>query len=203
MTTTSINQMSERDSAKNCRGPQLFARPMETNEDIIQDEEALLSQIGLTLILLQDLEDALSHCTKMVFGDSKIITLEDLLSDDKRPLGQLITALKTAVDLNPDFDKLLKEMLNNRNLFVHRLRNQPWFNLHTYDGRKKAWMFLHDFYYQIEEVIMVFHAVAFRQAKELKMPETEEEKILRQRGFMQTIEKEYIPFIDRLIKKKG
>jgi hypothetical protein len=50
---------------------------------------------------------------------------------------------------------------------------------------------------------MIFHAVGFRQAKELKMPETEEEKILRQRGFMQTLEKEYIPFIDRLIKKKG
>ena len=176
---------------------------METNGDIIQDEEALLAQIGLTLILLQDLEDAFSHCTKMIFGDSKILTLENLLTDDRRPLGELIKALKTAIDLHPDFEKLLLDLLNNRNLFVHRLRKQPWFNLQTVEGRKKAWMFLHDFYYQIEEVTMIFHAVAFRQAKEFRMSETEEEKILRQRGFMQTLEKEYIPFIDRLIKKKS
>jgi hypothetical protein len=176
---------------------------METNEDILQDEEALLSQIGVTLILLQDLENAFSHCTKMIFGDSKILTFDNLLADDRRTLGELIKALKAAVDLHPEFDALLKGFLDNRNMFIHRLRNQPWFDLQTEPGRKKAWIFLHDFYYQIEEVTMIFHAFAFRQAKDLKMPETEEEKILRQRGFMQTIEKEYIPFIDRLIKKKG
>jgi len=172
------------------------------NTEYSQDEEDLLAQIGITLLLVQDLEHLMSHCLKMIFGDKTIIRLDDLFGEDRRNLGRLIKTLQKSVDLSSKFEHLLETVLEKRNLFVHRLRQQEWFDTQTEHGRMEVWKFVHDFYYELEELIMIFNAFAFRQANELNMPETAEVRILRERGFMQELEKHYMPRLDSLVSKR-
>jgi hypothetical protein len=172
------------------------------DEGFDQAEEELFAQIGVTLILLQDLEDVLSHCLNLVFGDEHIITVEELLATDKRPLGKFIRQLKSRVALDKGFESLLNELVEERNTFVHRLRLQPWFKPETKEGREATWRFLSSLSSKLETATMTFQAFAFKQARDLGAPETPEERILRERGFMQELERHYFPRLSEFVKRK-
>lgn len=166
------------------------------------EQEELLAQIGLTLLLLQDLEHIFSHCMRLIFGDKSMLSLKDFLSPEKRTLGKMKHELGLAVTLDDDFDDFLKTLIRNRNLFVHHLREQTWFNIETEQGQNSTYRFLIELFHQIESATKIFQAFALKQAKQYNMQEVPYGNELRERGIFQDLEENYIPYIDSLIKGK-
>ena len=170
--------------------------------DTIPEEEELLAQLGVTLILLQDLEQILCHCMKLVFGDKRIITVDEFLGPDRWTLGAFVSHLRKTVILDESFEQMLNDLVEERNIFAHRLREQPWFNTETKDGREATWRFLISLFQKIEEATHIFHSFAFKQIQESSMPKTPEEQVLLSRGYLQRLEKKYFPVLPQLVKGK-
>lgn len=170
------------------------------NDSWPPEQEEILAQIGLTLLLLQDLEHIFSHCMRLIFGDKSILTLNDFLAPEKRTLGTMKRQLGAAVILDDDFEDLLKRLVNNRNILVHHLNDQAWFNIETEEGRNSTWRFLIDHFHQIESATKIFQAFALKQAKQYGFHEMPYGKELQARGIFQNLEKNYFPYIDSLIK---
>ena len=165
-------------------------------------EEEILAQIGLILILVQDLEYILLHDLRLVFGDDKIISIEELFSSDRRTLGAFVTKLKQSVELEKGFERLLDDLVKERNIFVHRLRQQSWFHLEIPEGRKATLRFLFNFFNKLEVATKIFQAFAIKQAKDCRMPETPQERTLRAMGFMDELESKYFPKLPALVKRR-
>lgn len=97
--------------------------------------ESTILELGETLLILQKVERFLAavlmHMASPAAIDDK---LEKALLRDKETLGQLLKYFGSRVELPPDFATQFEALLRDRNIFVHALFMQPWFDLNTQEG---------------------------------------------------------------------
>ncbi len=97
--------------------------------------ESAVLDLGETLLILQKVERFLAavlmHMASAAAIDDK---LEKALLRDKETLGQLLKYFGSRVELPPNFATQFDSLLRDRNVFVHALFMQPWFDLNTQEG---------------------------------------------------------------------
>lgn len=135
---------------------------MSTQEEKLQDldkpEDALVF-IGRVLLQTQQFENVLGSALKLVFSDRTELNAESFFKKDKRSLGRLLNDLRSIVSIDKDVDKWLTRLVEERNVFVHHLDNQEWFDLDTKEGRNRIWGFMQTYYTLLEQATLLFTAI--------------------------------------------
>ena len=145
---------------------------MNKSHKIGDSEDEVLSQIGITLLLVQDFEFLLERSLKLVFAKSEELTADIVFKKDKRSLGLLMRDFRSRAHITEDIDRWMIDLLEDRNLFAHRLRDLDGFDTQTTKGRDVIWNFLGDFYQRLERGILLFVAVQCKHADEIGFDST-------------------------------
>jgi hypothetical protein len=169
-------------------------------EDPTDNEEVIFAQIGLLLLLVQDFEHLLERSLKIIFADQVDLTPEKLFSADKRTLGALLKDLRARAHIEENIDVLLTQVLEDRNLFVHNLRQQPWFDTKTTKGRDQVFKFFFHFQPRLGKAIELFTAVIYQDMvkRGFNSPEFQE---MRRSAYWSEILNRSIPDAQRIKKK--
>ena len=172
------------------------------NEESLDGDtpEEVFAQIGITLLLVQDFEFMFERALKLVFADSHELTTEIVFKKDKRSLGLLMSDLRSRAFIDEYIDDWMIDLLEDRNLFVHRLRDLKGFDCNTTKGRNIAWDFLGRFYPKIERGLLLFTAIHFKHGDAIGF-DTPLFRYAKSTPFHDEIAK-YYPNTDS-IKKKG
>ena len=144
-----------------------YTLDMEKEPVVGDSPEEVFAQIGLTLLITQDFEFMLERALKLVFADSEELTAEIVFKKDKRSLGRLMTDLRSRASITEDIERWMVDLLEDRNLFAHRLRDLKGFDCHTTKGRDVIWKFLGDYYQRLEKGILLFTAIQYQHADEI------------------------------------
>jgi len=96
---------------------------------------------------------------------------------------------------------VLNVFLADRNLFVHRLLEQPWFDIGTESGRETVWKFLERLLKGIWDTMFVFSAAIFQHFEDQGFIASQTEE-LKRTGYY-SIMQSFYPQIAKLLKKKG
>ncbi len=100
--------------------------------------ESTVTAIGETMIVLQKVERFLAavlmHMAPPADAGAK---LEKALLRDKQTLGRLLAHFGDRLNLPKNFAAELDALLRDRNIFIHNLFMQPWFDLNSPDGRAR------------------------------------------------------------------
>ena len=155
----------------------------------IPSEEETIKSIGYLLLLTQDVEHSLITLIGIVYPDGKP-TWDEIAKLNKQTLGTLILKLKKRVEMPDTFVGLLESFLEDRNLFVHRLSEQSWFDMHSESGRDAIWNFFETYQKFLIEILHVIYAALFKSTN-MGMPETEYHKLLEKTGFLGEIKSYY------------
>ena len=155
----------------------------------IPSEEETFAQIGCLLLLTQQAEYVTSNLIGIVYPNN-VPSWEELEELNRQTLGTLVRTLQKRVDIHPGFEGLLNHFVKGRNLFIHRLSAQPYFDMHSEAGRDEIWNFLERYQKVLQEILMVVTSTVFKHAETSGMAETKWHDELRRRGFLQEI-KEY------------
>jgi hypothetical protein len=166
----------------------------------IPSKEETAAQIGYMLLLTQDAELAIATLIGTVYPHEKP-TWEEVEKLNAKTLGGLIAKLKERVEMPEAFVGLLEGFLKHRNLFVHNLRKQTWFDMSSEEGRDEIWKFLESYSKYLEEVLLVVNAALFKSMEDSGMPETKYHKQLEATGFLGMI-KGYYPKSRIAFKRK-
>jgi hypothetical protein len=162
-------------------------------------EDDLLMHMGILLLNIQQFESLLLHALKQIYAESADLTAEKLYAEDKRTLGALMTDLRKRAVLEKDADALLESVLCDRNLFVHRLRHQKWFDLSTENGRQRTMEFFAPFFLNLLRATRLFIAIHVKHSDDIGF----DSEVLRQ---IKADEKfkvaDYYAYVER-IRKKG
>lgn len=111
--------------------------------EITQEQKDTLAWIGMTLLSLQTTEGAIALSLKFVLPANGYFTLETLEREKgRKTLGQLLSALRSRVDLADDFAATLDAFLEHRNSFIHRIDQIPGWSLDNPAGLQVARGFL-------------------------------------------------------------
>ena len=156
----------------------------------IPSREETAAQIGYLLLITQDAEHSIITLIGTVYPNGKP-TWDEIEKLNKGTLGRLIKQLKERVEMPDAFVSLLEGFLEHRNLFVHRLREQSWFDLHSENGRDKIWDFIESYSKHLTEVLTVVQAALFKNMEEIGMPETPYHKELEKTGYLNYIKSYY------------
>ena len=93
---------------------------------------AALVAVGETMLVLQKVERFLAivlmNMATPAEADGK---LAKALLRDKETMGRLLEHFSARTELPEDFARVLESLLRDRNVFVHNLFMQPWFDLNT------------------------------------------------------------------------
>lgn len=111
---------------------------------LTQREQTLLTSIGVTLLIVQSAERMLGQSLYRIFGLPELVTVQDLerLDNEARraTLGRLVNSVRERVALDPTFEQVLVDFVQDRNVFVHHFGDR--FDLGTPDGFAEATMFV-------------------------------------------------------------
>ena len=107
----------------------------------IPSQDETFRQIALLFLMTQETEHCISSLIGMIYPEGKP-SWEEIEKLDKNTLGQLISKLKERADMNDKFIRLLTVFLEGRNIFIHKLYRQEWFDTNTEKGRDAIWNFL-------------------------------------------------------------
>ena len=154
----------------------------------IPSEEETFAQIGLLLLLTQQVEFVTSRLIGIAYPNGAP-SWEELEALEHKTLGGLARTLKERVVIDPKFEGLLDHFVKGRNLFVHRLNTQPWFDTHSEAGRDEVWKFLENYQKLLKEIYLVVTSSVFKHVEDAGMPETKWHEELRRTGFLQEIKK--------------
>lgn len=146
-------------------------------EEPFLTEDEMLAHIGALLLNVQQFEFLLKHALKQIYADSAELTAEKIFAEDKRTLGRLINDLRKRANLEQDADALLGALLKDRNLFVHHLRHQKWFDTATERGRRQVWEFLGPFTLNLNRTIHLFVAIHVKHGDEIGFDSSEMRQI--------------------------
>lgn len=86
------------------------------------------------------------------------LTAEKVFAEDKKTLGELVRELRKKALMPIDTETLLASVLSDRNIFIHRLRDQTWFDLDSTVGRNAVWAFLTRFAKNLISATAIFMA---------------------------------------------
>jgi hypothetical protein len=99
------------------------------------DRAATLAMVGETMLILQKVERFLAAVLMYMATPAEVNgRLTKALLRDRETLGRLMTYFSERTDLPSDFAVVLEALLRDRNVFVHNLFMQPWFDLNTSEG---------------------------------------------------------------------
>lgn len=152
----------------------------------IPSSEETFAQIGILLLLTQHVEQVTSCLIGIVYP-SGIPSGEELEKLERNTLGSLTRTLKERVEMDPIFERLFDHFVEGRNLFVHRLSDQPGFDMGSENGRDKIWNFLEKYQTELQEISLVVTSALFKHFDATGMPETKWHQELRRTGFLQEI----------------
>ena len=156
----------------------------------IPSQDETFCQIALLFLMTQDTEHCISSLIGMIYPEEKP-SWEEIAKLDKNTLGALIKKLKERVDMHDSFVGLLETFLEKRNLFVHKLSSQEWFDTNTEPGRDKIWDFLESYQESLWEIYYVVNAAIFKHSESIGMPQTEFHKQLGETGSLDLIKSYY------------
>jgi hypothetical protein len=157
--------------------------------------------IGTLLLLTQDTEDRISLVLRVVFKNSTL-TAEDFVRKDKKTLGQLVHEIRHTMNVDESFEGLLITFVEQRNLFVHQLQSQTWFNLESNEGINRVWEALGRYMHNLEQVSLTFNAYWMRFAESTGAPRDESWTKLEQSGFLPHLRDAYYPKLGFALKPK-
>jgi len=166
----------------------------------------LLEAIGIILIALQAAEKSVNFALIFVFQDGNALTLEKIerlkAEEKSRTLGRLLGQLKRRVELAPDFEEMLSQFLDDRNVFIHRIDDTPGFDLTTSNGRKAAAIFLSRLYAETKSVLHIFFTFIRAWQEQLRGTKFEVPEILATEWpFLEEIEK-LLPVVETYVGPK-
>lgn len=141
-------------------------------KDFLPDMEDTFAQIGCQLLLTQDVEYYISNLIGLVFPKDQP-SRSDLDKLDKKTLGVLKKELAKRVEVDEGFLEFLNEFIDKRNIFVHNLNKQDWYDIYTQEGRNEIWNFLGEYFYLLEEVKNVVLATILLSDDKSEKPTTE------------------------------
>jgi hypothetical protein len=156
----------------------------------IPSQDETFCQIALLFLMTQQAEHTISTLIGIVYPKEKP-SWEEIAILDKKTLGQLINKLKERVDMNDTFVKLLAVFLEGRNIFIHNLYRQEWFDTNTEEGRDAIWNFLETYQRCLWEVYHIANAAIFKHNEIIGMPETEYDKKIKETGYLDLIKSYY------------
>jgi hypothetical protein len=81
--------------------------------------------------------------------------------------------------------------LEGRNIFIHNLYRQEWFDTNTEEGRDAIWNFLETYQRCLWEVYHIANAAIFKHNEIIGMPETEYDKKIKETGYLDLIKSYY------------
>ena len=111
--------------------------------EITQEQKDILAWIGMALLSLQTTESVIALSLKLVLPDDGYVTLETLERENgRKTLGQLLSVLRSRVDLADDFAATLDAFLEHRNSFIHRIDQIPGWSLDNPSGLQVARHFI-------------------------------------------------------------
>jgi hypothetical protein len=169
---------------------------------IPREHQDVLVAMGVTLLMLQVTETCIKTCLTLVLPGQPFLTLEVLEQQDERlrnkTLGYFLTEVRKRVDLDDDFDALLKAFLKNRNDFVHDLSRVPGWKLGSPEETAKARAFVHHLLEQADMVQKVFLGLmsAWLEQTGMKVP-------LPSHPLFDEIDAVYKPLVDQIFSNKS
>lgn len=124
------------------------------------EQKDVLMRMGAALLFVQTTEQLIRFCMTWVLQKDGPLTLEKLENQTRKEhlktLGYFLNELRKRADLDENFDVLLEEFLEERNILVHSLDDIPGWSLQTTAGRKIAGAFVDGFIRKTVEVMKVF-----------------------------------------------
>jgi len=130
---------------------------METVKDIQKSTHEL---IGETMIMMQKLEALVKLSLLVLHGRQNLdAEVRKVLALEKKTLGNLITAIKQSVIISSEKYEVLSRVLAKRNLFIHELFMQPFFDIHNIEGLKLVNGFCHDLLEQSRHAVITLLAL--------------------------------------------
>ena len=137
------------------------------------DYSTVTSLVGETLIILQKLE-ALLKASLILASDAAIADqkLRQLLERDKETLGMLLRHMKSRVELPEDFESELECLLCKRNIFIHKMFMEDWFDLKSEAGLRQVKQFTDEILKHAKIAIQIFvgYAQASIKGKVVSLP---------------------------------
>jgi uncharacterized protein YutE (UPF0331/DUF86 family) len=188
-------------SRDNSHNPGREAASADPEPDFQPTEEDTLALIGKLLLLTQDTKHQISWVLRVVFKDG-LLTAEDFVRKDKKTLGQLVRTMRKNMQVEESFEGLLLAFVEQRNLFVHELRYQEWFNLDSEKNINRVWDALGRYMYNLEQVALTFTAYCTRFAEDIKTPKDEYWHKLEASGFLPHLRDVYYPKLGYALKPK-
>jgi uncharacterized protein YutE (UPF0331/DUF86 family) len=172
--------------------------PQKPPTDINLPEE-IFHDIGMRLVLLQNLETYIDFVAKAVFVDNEEAK-KALLNEDPKTMGQLLGMLRKRAHIEDTFDEKLRRTLKARNLFVHELSVK--YDLHSKDGVVGAIQFICETMDDLEEVSNVMKTLIYSFAKESGFSDPQSESDWREFGDLNQLEQNHMPKLKSMFKKK-
>ena len=164
--------------------------------------EDTLAFVGRLLILTQTTEERISDVLRIVFKEG-VLTAEDFVRKDRKTLGQLVGEIRLKMQVHPKFEGLLLAFVEQRNLFVHRLHAQKWFNLESAEGINTAWQALGRYMFNLEQVSFTFTGYLMYFAETAGVPKTGWWHKLEESGFLPHLREFYYPKLGYAVKRKA
>ena len=121
---------------------------------IEQTKADLFQQIGKTVLILQNLERLMADTLK--HGSDSSLSVSQINALDKRTMGALITILRQRVELADTFLGELESLLQDRNVLIHSLAFQEWFDMDSTCGQLKLLKLLQSINSRAEHAVMIF-----------------------------------------------
>lgn len=153
--------------------------------------------IGEMLLNVQSFEGLLTFVVDAVLERDHEQARQNLLQEDPRTCGRLLSALRRKADVKPTFDELLGRTLQGRNIFVHSLQDR--FDLTTPDGLSAFCRYMDEFQTDLIEASNVLKALTlmFGRSRGVKDPALEAE--WRAHGDLGILEEKYLPHLSRYL----
>ena len=167
-----------------------------------EDEKELFQHIGELLILLQDVEQWMSWTLRLCFPGKNSINPQKLLSEDRRTLERFVKELNKRTELDPEFKRILKKLIKDRNFFIHRMRHQPWFDTTTKKGLDAIWTFLSELQEGIKTISMTLQIVMQKETNYFRFARPEDLQALKEGNYFKYWA-EHAELADRAIKRKS
>jgi len=167
----------------------------------IPSQDETFCQIALLFLMTQETEYCISSLIGTIYPEGNP-SWEEIEKLEKNTLGQLINKLKERADMNDKFIRLLTVFLEGRNIFIHKLYRQEWFDTNTEEGRDAIWDFLVTYQKILWDVNHIASAAIFKHTESIGMPESEYQKKMKETGYLDLI-KSYYTKADFAFKRRN
>jgi hypothetical protein len=167
------------------------ALPIDRRE--VPDE--ILALLGEMLLLVQDFEYFLAFVVDAVMEGDKKQARGNLLREDPRTIGRLLTLLRRKATLIPDFDAVLASTLKERNLFTHGLQRN--YDLLSAEGLRALLLLMDAFQSHLFAATDVLKALILGYGRELGVGDAALEHEWRMHGDLDHLERMYLPHVSQ------